>query len=83
MTTTKRHRLVDLLWWLQREDVMKEIATSLGEDSINTKSPEWFTLRTKASKNMVDRMTDAEKAELRKKGEEMARKGKPKEIQRK
>ena len=83
MTTIKQYRLGDILWWLQRDDVMKEIATLMGEGSIDTNTTGWFPLRTQASKNILDRMTDAEKAELRKKGEEMARNGKPKEIQRK
>lgn len=61
---------------------MKEIATIMGVDEIDTNNPEWFKHRLAASKNIIDEMSDSMKEGLRKKGEEMAEKGFPEDVQR-
>ena len=62
---------------------MKEIGSIMDLESVDTNTPGWFAHRTTAAKNLLDKMTDAEKNILRKKGEEMAEKGFPEELQRK
>jgi len=83
MTTTKQYRLGDILWWRYREDVMKEIGIIMGNDTVDTNTPGWFQHRTAAAKNILNRMTEAQKFELRKLGDGMSEKGMPEEIQRK
>jgi hypothetical protein len=82
-TKLKEYRLGDLLWWLRKDDVMAEISELMGNDSVNTNTPGWFQLRTVAAKNILGRMTEAEKKDLRKKGEEIAKKGMPEHLKRK
>ena len=81
--TTKQYRLGDILWWHFQDDVLKEIGTMMGIDAVDTNTPGWFNHRTAASKNILDKMTEAKKNELRKLGDEMLEKGMPEEIQRK
>lgn len=61
---------------------MKEIAKILKVDVVTTDNPDWFQYRLPASKNIIDRMSESEVNALRKKGEEMAGKGLPEEMQR-
>ena len=51
-------------------------------DVVDTNTPGWFELRTAATKNIISNMTEAEKEELRKKGEEMSEKGLPENVKR-
>ena len=67
----------DLLWWEKRPDVLREISDLLGSGSTNTDTltPGWFGLRTSASRNILERMTEAEKSDLRKIGDDMVKNG--------
>lgn len=51
-------------------------------DVVDTNTPGWFELRTAATKIIISNMTEAEKEELRKKGEEMAENGLPENVKR-
>lgn len=62
---------------------MQEIASMMGIDSADTNTPGWFSMRTPAAKNILDRMSEAEKDKIRKEGDEMAAKGLPEDVQRK
>jgi hypothetical protein len=61
---------------------MKEIAKIKEIDSVDTNTPGWFEFRTAATKNIISSMTDAEKEELRRRGEEMAANGLPETVKR-
>ena len=75
----------DLLWWVKSEDILREISDLLGSGSTNTDThtPGWFGLRTTAARNILERMTEAEKSDLRKIGDDMAKNGMPEHLQRK
>lgn len=62
---------------------MKEISNLMGTSEVDTSTPGWFQLRTVATGNILRLKTEAEKEELRKKGEEFAKTGLPEDIQRK
>jgi hypothetical protein len=62
---------------------MKEIAVLMGGENASTNTPGWFELRTAATKNILERMTNAEKDDLRRKGEDYAKNGMPEHLQRK
>jgi hypothetical protein len=62
---------------------MKEIASIMEVEDVDTNTPGWFTHRTKAAKNILDKMSQEEKIKLRQEAEEMAMKGFPEELQRK
>jgi len=55
----------------------------MGTQNVNTNTPGWFQLRTVATKNILENMTEGRKQELRKKAEEMSERGLPDDIQRK
>lgn len=55
----------------------------MGIDKVTTHTPGWFNLRVEATQNILKTMTDADKKELCRKGEEMAKKGMPEDLQRK
>jgi hypothetical protein len=80
---TKQYRLGDVLWWLNSEDVLKEIGRIKEMDEVDTNTPGWFELRTAATKNILSKMSDTQKEDLRKSGEEMAEKGLPDHVKRK
>ena len=82
-TKLKKYTLPNLLWYLHRDDVLKEISTIMGSSEVDTFTPGWFQFRTVATKNILRLKTEAEKEELRKKGEEFAKIGLPEDIQRK
>lgn len=77
-----RFRLTDVLWSTQKEKVFEEIASILGLDHADTKTPGWFGLRTKASKNIIDRMPEDEKKSLEDEADRMQEVGLPKDVQR-
>jgi len=79
----QNYRLGDVLWWTRQKDVFVEIAAMKGLESADTNTPGWFTLRQTAEKNILDRMTEGERNDLRGEAERMAREGLPKDIQRK
>jgi hypothetical protein len=79
----KQHRLIDGLWWKYPEIVMEEVANIMGVDIADTNTPGWFSKRTKAAKNILDRMNDSEMEKLRREVDAMATEGLPKEVQRK
>jgi hypothetical protein len=53
----------------------------MGLASADSNTPGWFTLCRTAEKNILDRMTEEEKDNLRGEAERMAREGLPKDIQ--
>ena len=77
-----RYRLTDILWWTKPDEVFEEIASILQIDSANTFTPGWFQLRTKASKNLLNAMSDDERKELEDEAERMQKDGLPSEVQR-
>jgi len=78
----KQPRLGDVLWYLQPEDVLKEIGQIMNMASVDTNTPGWFNHRTKATKNIISNMTDAEKEELQRKAEKIGEIGLPEEVKR-
>jgi len=63
--------------------VFREIASLMQIDSADTNTPGWFQLRTKASKNILDAMTDDERREIEAEAEQMQSEGLPRDVQRK
>ena len=82
MTKGKKYRLTDVVWWIMQDEVMEEVAKLMDIDSANTSTPGWFPFRTTAAKNLLKKMSDAEKNQLLKKVEDMAENGFPKDVQR-
>jgi len=82
-STPKQYKLSDLLWWLRRDVVLKEISNIMGLEKVDTNTPGWFEHRMLATQKILDNMMDDEKKELRRKGEEMRKNGMPEELQRK
>jgi hypothetical protein len=78
-----RYRLTDVLWWTRRREIFEEIANIMGLESANTFTPGWFSHRNTAAKNIMEKMTEADKKLLRDKGDKMATEGMPDEIRRK
>jgi hypothetical protein len=62
--------------------VFNEIASILNIDTASTSTPGWFTLRTKASKNLLESMTEEERKSLEKDADRMQREGLPEDVQR-
>lgn len=77
-----RYRLTDVLWWTRKERVFEEIASLLNLESANTSTPGWFTLRTKAAKNILEAMTEEERKILDMETDRMQKEGLPEEVQR-
>jgi hypothetical protein len=77
-----RYRLTDILWWTRQEDVFEEIASILHIDSANTFTTGWFQLRTKASKNILNGMSDEERNALEIEADKMQKEGLPPDVQR-
>ena len=77
-----RYRLTDILWWTWQGDVFKEIASILHLDSADTNTPGWFQLWTKASKNILDAMSEEDRNSLENEAERMQWEGLPSEVQR-
>ena len=77
-----RYRLTDILWWTRQDRVFEEIASIMGLDRADTRTPGWFTLRTKASKNIILAMTEDEKKVLEDESDLMEKEGLPQEVQR-
>ena len=78
-----RYRLTDVLWWTRQEEVFKEIASILNLDSANTHTSGWFQLRTKASKNIINGMSEEDRNSLENEAERYQNEGLPPDIQRK
>ena len=62
---------------------MKEIARVMGIDKVDTNTPGWFQNRTTAARNILNRMSEADKKELHKFGDQILENGMPEEIRRK
>jgi hypothetical protein len=77
-----RYRLTDILWWTRRDEVFIEIASIMDLDTANTSTPGWFQLRTKASKNILDSMTEDERKDIEDEADRLQKDGLPKEVQR-
>ena len=71
-----------MLWWIRQEEVMEEVAKLMDIDSANTNTPGWFPYRTTAARNILNKMSDAEKNILLKKVDDMAENGFPEDVQR-
>jgi TRAP-type C4-dicarboxylate transport system substrate-binding protein len=67
--------LRNILWWTRQEEVFKEIALILH------KTPGWFQLRTKASKNILNKMTEEQRKILEDEAERMQKEGLPSDMQ--
>jgi hypothetical protein len=83
MTQGSRYRLTDVLWWTRQGEVFKEIALMMDLVSVDTNTPGWFQHRTRAARNLLDKMTEGERVKLRSEADRMSREGLPEEIQRK
>jgi hypothetical protein len=77
-----RLRLTDVLWWTRQDVVFTEIASILGVGTADTNTPGWFQLRTKASKNVINSMTDEELTDLKNEADRMEKEGLPQDAQR-
>ena len=77
-----RFRLTDILWWTRQDCVFEEIASILNIETANTSTPGWFQLRTKASKNIVDSMSEEERKVLEEEADRMQEQGLPQDVQR-
>lgn len=78
-----KYRLTDVLWWTRQEEVFEEIASIMEIPKADTSTPGWFPLRTKASKNILEKMTNDERRELEDVAEKLKSEGLPIDLQRK
>ena len=62
--------------------MFEEIASILNLETANTSTPGWFQLRTKASKNIVDSMSEEERKVLEEEADRMQEQGLPQDVQR-
>ena len=62
--------------------MFEEIAVILNIDNANTSTPGWFQLRTKASKNILDSMTEDETKAIEEEADRMHKEGLPQDVQR-
>jgi hypothetical protein len=83
LTAKNKYKLTDVLWWTREADVLDEIASIMNMETVTTNTIGWFQHRTKASKNIIDRMTNTEKLKLQAEADRMAAEGLPERIQRK
>ena len=58
------YQLTDILWYTQKESVLSEIASIMGLNSADTNTLKWFEHRTRASKNVIDAMSEEERKTL-------------------
>lgn len=72
----------DVLWGMRRDEVWKEIARLLNVEKASFETEGWFTKRTTAMGNIIDRMTKEQLAELDAQVEEIQQQGYPEEQQR-
>jgi hypothetical protein len=72
-------RVIEVLWKTKQDMVDKEISRMIDEES---RTETRFELRTTASKNILQKMTEIEMEELKKAGEEMAKNGYPEDVKR-
>ena len=70
-----------VLWWTRQANTFTEIATIMDLLVADTNTPGWLQYRTTAMKNLISRMTEAEKARLRGESKRMAAMGLPVDIQ--
>ena len=54
----------DVLWKRSQDKVFAEIADILGMEQADTNTPNWFSHRMVAMKNIIERMSSGELAEL-------------------
>lgn len=73
----------DVLWRLRQQEVWIEIADILGIDTADSHTPDWFSHRMVAMKNIISRMTSAELANLDNEVAQLAQKGYSQADQRK
>ena len=72
-----------MLWWTRRCEVFAEIALIIELETAYTNTPGWFQHCQTAAKNLLDKMTEAERAKLREEADKMAKEGLPEDIQQK
>jgi hypothetical protein len=77
-----RPKRADVLWNTDKELVMEEIANLLEVDHATTETPGWFSVRSKATKNIIQKMSPEELEELDEEVEKIASKGYNEKIQR-
>lgn len=83
MTPGKPYRLTDVLWWTRQADVLEEIADIMDLEAADTNTPGWFAHRMQAMKNILDRMSEEERRELKQEAERLGAEGLPEDVQRK
>ena len=83
MPVQRSKRLTDILWQTRQGDVWAEIAAMLNLESANTQTPGWFEIHMTAMKNVLDKMTEEEKAMLHEEADRMSKEGLPAEVQQK
>lgn len=62
---------------------MKEVASIMGLESVDTNTPGWFQNRTPAARNILNDMSVEQKKRLQDEADEMGAKGLPEDVQRK
>ena len=76
----KGYQLTDILWWTQQDEVFAEMARMLHILSATMRTPGWFVLLMKVSKNIINLMTEEESLALENTGKRMQREGFPPHI---
>jgi hypothetical protein len=77
-----RYRLTDILWWTRQDEVFQEIALMMNIEIADMKTPGWFQLRTKASKNILNKMSAEALKILEDEADQMEKEGLPPDVQR-
>lgn len=72
----------EVLWHTKQDLVYKEIANLLGVEKADSSTDHWFEKRLPAIKNILDRMTDVESAELDEEVKRINNEGFPDDIKR-
>ncbi|KAF8814119.1 hypothetical protein BYT27DRAFT_7250340 [Phlegmacium glaucopus] len=80
---TSKIKKSEVIWKIQQDLVLAEIANMLGLEEANTTTPGWFAKRLPAIANMLERMTPEGMAALDADVERINRLGYPEDIKRK
>ena len=73
---------IEVLWDTQRQEVLDEIAVQLGVPTVDTTTPDWFSKRLPACKEVMKRMTMQERNSLYAEVDRIRKEGVPEEKQR-
>ncbi len=75
-------REIDFVWETQRDAVEEELKTLLGVDELNSRDPRYFQQRNAAAKLALEKMSVAERAQIKLGLETRRGEGNPEKIQR-